>query len=51
MSSFHIAKLTDMGDRDTIEEHLAQRMEMEEDRFLSRFHQHVKKERETAWYN
>eukprot|EP00253_Pinus_taeda_P017706 PITA_17706 len=47
--SLQIATLTDMADRETMEESLAQLMELEEDRFVVGFHQHVQKEHEKAW--
>ena len=40
-----------MVDRETLEEWLAQLMEMEEDQFLVGFHQKVQKEREKAWHD
>lgn len=39
--SFQIATLTNMADRETMEEHLAQLIELEEDQFLAGLHQHV----------
>eukprot|EP00253_Pinus_taeda_P031064 PITA_31064 len=49
--SLRIATLTDMEDRKTMEEHLAQFLELEEDRFLAGFYQQVQKEHEKAWHD
>ena len=38
-----------MADHGALEENLAQIIELEEDRFLARFHQQFKKERKKAW--
>lgn len=51
MPSLCIASLTDMADREALEEWLAQLMELEEDRFLVGFHQQVQKECEKAWHD
>jgi hypothetical protein len=42
--SLRIATFTGMDDTDAIQERLTQLMELEEDRFIAGFHQHVKKE-------
>jgi len=44
MPSLRIASLTEMADRDTFEARLAQLLELEEDHFLTGFHQQVQKE-------
>lgn len=49
--SLWIAALTNMVDHDTMQECLAQLMELEEDRFLVGFHQQVQKEHEKAWHD
>lgn len=46
--SLWIAALTDMVDCETMEEHLAQLMELKEDWFLVGLQQHVQKEYEKA---
>lgn len=47
--SLHITTLTYMVDCKALEERITQLMELEEDQFLARFHQQVRKEREKAW--
>ena len=49
--SLCIATFTGMADRGALEEMLAQITELEEDRFLAGFHQHVQKECEKAWHD
>jgi len=49
--SLHIAALIEMEDHETLEEHFAQIMELEEDFFLVGFHQQVKKECKKAWHD
>lgn len=49
MSSLCIASLTDMAHHDTMEEHLTQLMELEQDQFLAGFPLQMKKEHEKAW--
>jgi len=44
--SLKIATLTDMADEETINERLLNLLELEEDMFVARFHQQVKKNRE-----
>lgn len=49
--SLCIATLIEMTDCDTLEEWLAQFMELEEAQFLAGFHQQVPKEHEKAWHD
>jgi hypothetical protein len=42
---------TDMDDTGVVCERLAQLVELEEDRFIERFHQHVEKEREKVYHD
>lgn len=49
--SLHIVVLKKMVDHEALDKWLAQLMELEEDKFLARFHQQVHKEREKAWHN
>lgn len=49
--SLRIATFTRMKDRGALEERLAQLIELEEDRFLTGFHQQVQKERKKAWHD
>eukprot|EP00253_Pinus_taeda_P007586 PITA_07586 len=49
--SLCITTLKDMADREALEEQIAPLMELEEDRFLTGFHQQVQKEREKAWHD
>ena len=51
MLSLKIVALTDMADRETMEECLVQLLELEEDRFLAGFHQQVQKECNKAWHD
>lgn len=51
MPSLRIVALNEMVDRETLEERLAQIMELEEDYFLVGFHQQVQKEREKSWHD
>ena len=39
--SFRVAQITEMDDIDTMNERLAQLLNLEEDRFVARFHQKV----------
>lgn len=50
MLSLWIATLTDMVDREAMEECVTQLMKLEEDQFLAGFHQEVKKEKKKAWH-
>ena len=45
-----IAQITGMTDTDTVQERLAQLLALEEDRFITGFHQKVQKAREKAWH-
>jgi hypothetical protein len=51
LPSLHIATITDLSDSGTIEERLSQLVQLEEDRFVTGFHQQVQKEREKAWHD
>ena len=51
LPSLRIAQLTEMADIDTLEERLAQLLNLEEDRFIAGFHQKVQKAREKAWHD
>ena len=51
LPSLRIAQLTEMADSDTMEERLAQLLNLEEDRFIAGFHQKVQKAREKAWHD
>jgi len=46
--SLRIAMPTNMADEETLSERLMHVVELEEDRFITGFHQQVKKEREKA---
>ena len=47
--SLRIVALKDMSNREALEERLMQFDKLEEERFLSRFHQHVQRQHEKAW--
>ena len=49
--SLIIAQITEMADTDTMNERLAQLLALEEDKFITRFHQTVQKAREKAWHD
>jgi hypothetical protein len=49
--SLHVAAITNMTERGTIQERLSQLMELEEDRILVGFNQEVKKSRDKAWHD
>jgi hypothetical protein len=49
--SLRIATFIDMDDTGIILERLAQLVELEEDRFIARFHQQVQKEREKSYHD
>ena len=49
--SLKIVALTDMSNQDTVNERLLNLVELEEDRFVTRFHQQVQKDREKAWHD
>jgi len=49
--SLRIAAFIGMADHGALEERLVQFMELEEDKFLARFHQQVHKECEKAWHD
>jgi hypothetical protein len=51
LPSLCIATITDLSDSGTIEERLAQLVQLEEDWFVAGFHQQVQKEREKAWHD
>jgi hypothetical protein len=46
-----IVSFTDMDDTSIVRERLAQLVELEEDKFISGFHQQVQKEREKAYHD
>jgi hypothetical protein len=46
-----ISSFTDMDDASTVQERLAQLVELEEDKFNAGFHQQVKKEREKDYHD
>ena len=46
--SLRIAAMMGMGDEATLEERVAQLIQLEEDRFIIVFHQHVEKDRQNA---
>jgi hypothetical protein len=49
LPSLHIDEITDLSDPGTINERLAQLVQLEEDQFVLGFHQQVHKERKKAW--
>jgi hypothetical protein len=49
--SLSIASFTNMDDTGTVQERLAQLVELEEDIFITGFHQQVQKEREKAYHD
>ena len=49
--SFHIAEMRGINDEASLEEHLAQLMQLEEDCFVTVFHQHVEKDRYKSWHD
>jgi hypothetical protein len=49
--SLHVATITNMKERCTVQERLSQLMEMEEDRILEEFHQEVQKARDKTWHD
>jgi hypothetical protein len=49
--NLRITTVTEMEDRDFMEEHLAQLLALEEDHFLAGFHQQVQKAREKVWHD
>jgi hypothetical protein len=51
LPSLHIATITELSDTGTIEERLAQLVQLEEDRFVTGFHQQVQKAREKSWHD
>ena len=51
LPSLRIAQITRMTDTDIVEERLAQLLALEEDIFITRFHQKVQKAREKAWHD
>ena len=50
LPSLRIAQITEMADTETVHERLAQLIALEEDRFITGFHQKVQKEREKSWH-
>jgi hypothetical protein len=51
LPSLHIATIIDLSDCGSVEERLSQLVQLEEDRFVARFHQQVQKSREKAWHD
>ena len=51
LPSLRIAQITGMVDTDMVHERLAQLLALEEDRFITGFHQKVQKAREKAWHD
>ena len=51
MPSIRIAQITGMIDREMTNERLVQMLTLEEDRFITGFHQKVQKAREKAWHD
>lgn len=51
MPILRISIVTEMEDKDTMEERLAEILELEEDLFLARFHQQVEKAQEKVWHD
>ena len=49
--SLCIAAFTNMAEPNIMEERLAQLVALEEDRFISNFHQQVQKARDKAWHD
>ena len=49
--SLKIATLTNMANKETVNERLLHLVELEEDRFVVGFHQQVQKNREKAWHD
>jgi hypothetical protein len=49
--SLRIATFTDMDDTGAVQERLAQLVELEEDRFITGFHQQVHKEQEKTYHD
>ena len=51
LPSLRIAQITGMADTDMVHERLAQLLALEEDRFITGFHQKVQNAREKAWHD
>jgi hypothetical protein len=51
LPSLCIATITELSDTGAIEERLAQLVQLEEDWFVTGFHQQVQKSREKAWHD
>ena len=51
VSSLRIAVLTDMAYAETMNERLLHLVGLEEDHFITRFHQQVQKTREKTWHD
>lgn len=49
--SLYITTVTNMEDNGIMEERLAQLLDLEEDQFITIFHQQVQKERDKAWHD
>ena len=51
LPSLRIAQITRLNDTDIVEERLAQLLALEEDRFITGFHQKVQKAQEKSWHD
>jgi hypothetical protein len=51
VSSLRVAVITDLSDSGAVEERLSQLLQLEEDRFVTGFHQQVQKAREKSWHD
>ena len=49
--NLHIAAVTGMDDVVALEEHAAHLVQLEEDRFISGFHECIKNDRDKAWHD
>ena len=49
--SLRIAAVTGMDDEATLEECVVYLIQLEDDRFITSFHQHIKKDRQKAWHD
>ena len=51
MPSLRIAALIEMMDVDSVEQRFSQLIQMEDERFVARFHQNIEKQRQKAWHD
>ena len=49
--SLRIDVATGMDNAEALEEHIAQLIQLEEDRLITGFHQHIEKDRQKAWHD